>query len=215
MPFSADFRICEACKKSFSKNNGLICKKCGLPLKDGGEYCFVCGKNKKEYSFDVMRSAYLYEGALRKLILKFKYSARMFLSKDFGAEMSKTAAENGFCETTDIIIPVPLNIVRRVKRGYNQSALLAGAVSENIKKPVLYNVLYRKKITKPQFKLSKAERAENIKNSFLVKNAGSIKRKNILLVDDIATTAVTASACAQALKSAGASKVAVITVARD
>ena len=215
MRFSSDSRICEDCKKSFSKNNGLICKKCGLPLPDGGEYCYVCRKNKKEYSFDIMRSSYIYKDALRKLVLRFKYSDRMFLAKDFGREMSKTIIENDLHSMADFIIPVPLNIMRRVKRGYNQAALLAEEVSGNIKKPVLDNVLYRKKITRPQFKLSKTERAENIKDSFLVKNAGLIKKKSILLVDDIATTSATASACASALKSAGAAKVAVITIARD
>lgn len=129
--------------------------------------------------------------------------------------MSKTVIENDLHKTSDIIIPVPLNIIRRIKRGYNQAGLLADAISENIKKPVLNNVLYRKKITKPQFKLSKAERAKNIKDSFLIKNDGLIEKKNILLVDDIATTSSTASACAAALKSAGASKVVVITIARD
>ncbi|MCL2799927.1 MAG: ComF family protein [Endomicrobia bacterium] len=215
MHFSSDSRICENCKKSFPKNSGLICKKCGLPLPDGGEYCRICRKNKGEYSFDIMRSAYIYKDALRKLVLRFKYSNRMFLAKDFGREMSKTVIENGLHNTADFIIPVPLNIIRRIKRGYNQAELLAEEISGNIKKPVLDDVLHRKKITRPQFKLSKTERAENIKDSFLVKNADLIKKKNILLVDDIATTSATASACALALKSAGASKVAVITIARD
>ncbi|MCL2485106.1 MAG: ComF family protein [Endomicrobia bacterium] len=213
--FSSELRICQDCKNAFPKNNGLICRKCGLPLPDGGEHCFICRKNKKEYAFDIMRSTYLYKDSVRKLILRFKYSNRMFLAKDFGREMSKTVIENDLHKTSDIIIPVPLNIIRRIKRGYNQAGLLADAISENIKKPVLNNVLYRKKITKPQFKLSKAERAKNIKDSFLIKNDGLIEKKNILLVDDIATTSSTASACAAALKSAGASKVVVITIARD
>jgi len=162
-----------------------------------------------------MRSAYKYEDPIRKLVLKFKYSNRMFLAGELSEGMADTARNNVFFGETDIIIPVPLSIVRRIKRGYNQAELLAGELGKKISKPLAKNVLVRKKMTKPQFKLSKRERFENIKDSFTVKNKELIKNKNILLVDDIATTSATASACAKALKEAGCRKVYVITLARD
>lgn len=184
-------------------------------MPDGGEHCFICRKNPKEFHFDKMRSAYLYKDSVRMLVLRFKYSNRMFLAADLAEAMTEVLKNNDFFKEADIIIPVPLNIFRRIKRGYNQAALLAREIGKSISKPVNEKVLIRKRMTKPQFKLSKKERAENIKDSFFVKNNESVKKKNILLVDDIATTSVTASACAKALKNAGAGKVNVITLARD
>lgn len=208
-------RICDKCNDLLEKNNGLFCKKCALPLKDGGEHCYICRKDKYYYKFNIMRSAYIYKGIIRDLILKFKYSNRMFLTYDFANEMSSLIKENKCFSNYDYIIPVPINITRKIKRGYNQAELLADNIAGNLNKPVLKNVLYRKKITKPQFKLSKKSRAENIKGSFLIKNNKSIYKKNILLIDDIATTGLTVSECAKVLKEAGAKKVFVATLARD
>jgi ComF family protein len=207
--------ICNRCRNSFNLIVGNICQKCGAPLQNEGKFCYICKTRPKEYIFDEMRSVYEYKGSIRKLILKFKYSNRSFLAKDFGKEMYKIMQNNNFYKETDFIIPVPLNIIRRIKRGYNQAALLANELSAKTDIAVLKNVLFRKKITKPQFKLSKTERLKNIKNSFFVKNRKIIAGKNILLVDDIVTTASTICACSSILKFCGASKVFILTLSRD
>jgi ComF family protein len=162
-----------------------------------------------------MRSVYWYKGSIRELILKFKYSNRIFLSKDFALAMYETMKSYDFYKNSEIIIPVPLNIVRKIKRGYNQAELLALELSLRSNIPVINNVLFRRKVTKPQFKLSKIEREKNIKNSFFVKNNEVIKNKSILLIDDVATTLSTVSACSLTLKNFGAKKVYVLTLARD
>ncbi|MDR3256574.1 MAG: ComF family protein [Endomicrobium sp.] len=213
--FLSQTKICDKCANSFPLIKDLVCQKCGLPLYDGGEHCYVCKKHPKEYSFDKMRSVYLYKDSLRSLILKFKYSNRSFLAKDFSLSMYKAMELYNFYDDVDFIIPVPLNIIRKIKRGYNQAELLANEISLKTNIFVLTNVLFRKKITKPQFKLSKSERVANIKDSFFVKNNNIIRSKTILLIDDIATTLVTVSACSLALKISGAKTVYVLTLARD
>lgn len=208
-------RVCGVCKVSFAKVEGLICHKCGIPLPDGGEYCYVCRKKAGRYSFDSMRSAYLYKDKMRALILKFKYYDRTYLAGDLAGGMFEVLKECDFYGKFDYIVPVPSNIIKKLKRGYNQAELLAREIALYSQKPLLANALYRKKLTKPQFKLSRKERFENIKGSFFVKRAESVKGSQILLIDDISTTAATASACAKALKEAGAAKVYVFTLARD
>ncbi|MDR0723603.1 MAG: ComF family protein [Endomicrobium sp.] len=209
------YKICDKCKKSFSKIKGNVCDKCGVLLEVGEDLCYMCKKDLKVYSFDKLRAVYLYKGHLRKLILKFKYSNRAFLYKDFAFEMSNLIQEYDFLKDSDFIMPVPLNIFRRIKRGYNQAELLAKDISVRTRIPILKNVLLRKKITKPQFKLSKYERIKNMQNSFIVKNENTIKNKTILLIDDIATTCSTVSVCACVLKRAGARNIYVLTLARD
>jgi ComF family protein len=208
-------RICNKCKSSFSLISGHICQKCGIPLSSGGEFCYECKKNLKHYAFDKMRSVYEYKDSVRKLILKFKYSNRTFLAKDFAAVMYEFMENTVFYQDIDFIIPVPLNILRRIKRGYNQADLLAQELSLKSSIPVLRNILFRNKVTRPQFKLSKAERFKNVKNSFFVKNMEIIAGKNILLIDDIVTSSSTVSACSSVLKLHGAGRVFVLTLARD
>ncbi|MDR3306700.1 MAG: ComF family protein [Endomicrobium sp.] len=208
-------RICCGCKSSFSLITGRICQKCGAPLSSGGEFCRACKKNPKQYTFDKMRSVYEYKDCVRKLILKFKYSDRTFLAKDFAVDMHEIVKNNDFYQESDFIISVPLNVIRKIKRGYNQSELLAKELSIKTNIPMLKNVLFRNKITKPQFKLSRTERFKNIKNSFFVKNKEVITGKNILLIDDIVTTSSTVSACSSVLKLCGAIKIFILTLARD
>ncbi len=211
----SESRICGICKKNLPKITGLLCVKCGLPLPDGGEHCYACRKKSPDYAFDKMRSAYLYKDKIRSLIFKFKYYDRTYLAKDLAEGMFEVLKECDFYNDFDYIVAVPLNIIRRLKRGYNQAEMLAFELTRFSQIPLLKGILYRKKVTKPQFKLSRKERYDNIKDSFFVKNPDIIKGKKILLIDDIATTAATASACAKALKKAGASKVYVFTLARD
>ncbi|MDR3071261.1 MAG: ComF family protein [Endomicrobium sp.] len=208
-------RICTECKELLPLIRGFTCQKCGAPLSYDVGFCYTCKKYYKEYSFEKMRSVYLYTGSLRKLILKFKYSNRYFLSKDFGLAMYETIKLYGFCNNVDFIIPVPLNIIRRIRRGYNQAELLASVVSVKTNIPMLKNILFRKKITKPQFNLSRTDRMANIKDSFFVKNDKIIKDKVILLIDDIVTTFSTVLTCSLALKTSGAQKVYVLALARD
>ncbi|MDR1952704.1 MAG: ComF family protein [Elusimicrobiota bacterium] len=215
LPALSKARICPACKEKLPRIDGFICFTCGRILEGGGKFCRLCSKTRRSYAFDKMRSVYKYKDEMRILILKFKYSNRFYLAKDFLGDMLDVFNKNDFFKETDCIIPVPLNIVRRFRRGYNQAEVLADVLSKAVGKPLLKGILVRKKITKPQFKLSKKERAANIKDSFYARPSPLISKKNILIIDDIVTTGITASTCAAELKKAGAKKVYVLTLAQD
>ena len=57
------------------------------------------------------------------------------------------------------------------------------------------------------------ERADNVRDAF--QSATDVAGMNVLLVDDVMTTGATLNACARALKSAGASSVAAVVLARE
>ena len=57
------------------------------------------------------------------------------------------------------------------------------------------------------------ERKENVKDKFQVKKVGAIKRKKIMLIDDVITTGATVSELASQLKKDGASRVFAASVA--
>jgi predicted amidophosphoribosyltransferase len=68
--------------------------------------------------------------------------------------------------------------------------------------------------TRTQTQLSREERVVNMKNAFALPNAVRLNGERIVLVDDVFTTGATTSACAKALRAAGAGEVCVWTVAR-
>jgi predicted amidophosphoribosyltransferase len=70
----------------------------------------------------------------------------------------------------------------------------------------------RIRATTVQAGLTAAKRRANVSGAFRAKAA--IKGKKVLLVDDVMTTGATASACASALKRAGAASVTLLTLAR-
>jgi len=209
--------ICPECLKSLKKIVGLSCAKCGLPLPDGGEHCRVCRLGGPGYAFDKLVSVFEYTGGVQKLLYKFKYNGKHFLSKDLAFQMHQCIKDNPFYQNIDYIFPVPLHYARRVKRGYNQAELLAKHLSHFSGIPILKNLLKRTKRTKAQFLLNKKERLLNMENSFALNKdkAALIKNKTILLVDDIATTCATLNECAKALKPARARKIIAVTAARD
>ena len=111
----------------------------------------------------------------------------------------------------DRIIPVPLGRIRERKRGYNQSVLLAEALSLKTRIPVDPKCLIRSRETKSQVGLSHDERKQNVDQAF---SATSVADRKIILVDDVCTTGATLQSCAAALIEAGARSVSGWTLAR-
>ena len=75
--------------------------------------------------------------------------------------------------------------------------------------------LIKEQNNKVQSTLNKNQREENVKNVYKVINKNNIKNKKILLIDDIFTTGSTANECAKVLKTAGADKIDIFTIAKD
>jgi ComF family protein len=157
--------------------------------------------------FDAAYSFAAYDGVTRKLIHLYKYARIRTLARPLADLLRRGLPLD---EHFDTIVPVPLHWLRQWKRGFNQSELLARALSRRSGIPVL-NALKRSRSTKAQAGLSNHARRQNVAKAF---RARPVEGRRILLIDDVMTTGATATACAQALKRAGAARVAVLTVAR-
>lgn len=59
-----------------------------------------------------------------------------------------------------------------------------------------------------------AERAENVRGCYAVRDAGQVRDRNVIVVDDIVTTGATMKACADALRRAGARSITGIALAQ-
>lgn len=137
-----------------------------------------------------------------------KYAGMQPIADALGGRLSSALPAG---ETFDAVIPVPLHWRRQWSRGFNQSELLARQVARRRGIPVL-RALRRARATQSQTGLSNTRRRKNVTGAFRVR--GSFNGARVLLVDDVMTTGATGSACAAALKAAGAGSVTLLTLAR-
>lgn len=210
--------LCDLCLKQIKFIEGLVCEKCGLPLYSGGEHCYDCKKSNRKLYFDNIRAVVEYIEPIKTLIHEYKYNQKIFL-EDFLGNLLNQWFEKNFLnyKNIDIVCCVPMNPIKKLFRGYNQSELLAKKLAEKFKLNFIPNLLKRIRFTKSQFKLSKEKRLKNLKGAFTVnkKFLNMIKNKNILIVDDVCTTAETINQCAKVLKNFSANKIFGLVLARD
>ncbi len=115
----------------------------------------------------------------------------------------------------EVLVPVPLHPRRLRERGHNQSQRLAEELSNLTNLPVTGDCLIRKHHTPPQARTTTVEeRRSNVTNAFTCVN-DRLRDKQVLLIDDVSTSGATLDACATALKTAGATSVWGLVLARE
>ena len=204
----AEEYFCPHCLKTLPFNAGHICSKCGRAVGEEYPVCLECKADMPLY--DAARSAFRYEGDVVRLVKKFKTGGQ-WLAAPFASRMAGFFGRE-FAEA-DFLVHVPMTAAAQKKRGYNQSFLLAEELSARTCIPHERELLVKTRETPPQKELSRRERAENLAGSFRVHERAKCRGKTAVLVDDVLTTGATVSACARALKGAGAKRVWAVTAA--
>lgn len=163
-----------------------------------------------------MASSFLYfgkESLVQRLIHQVKYKNNKELGVLLGRMMGKAMVDAGWADTIDIIIPLPLNKRKEIKRGFNQAALLATGIGEMMNKSVNTTALIRTKFTETQTRKGRQERWENVDDVFNLKDNYIFQNKHVLLVDDVVTTGATLEAGGQALLKMPGLKLSIATLA--
>lgn len=197
-PFSAEV-FCPRCRMAFSEAEHLG---------EGGE-CELCASGVTQFA--AAYSYGFYEDELRGLILLLKYGGIRTLAPRMGAWLADALPRD---RRFDAIVPVPLHWWRQLRRGFNQSELLAAELGRRTGLPVRAGAMKRERATPKQSLLDNAGRQSNVAGAFRVARPAEVAGRRILLLDDVLTTGATLNACAAALKKAGATHVSALTLAR-
>ncbi|MDD4860408.1 MAG: ComF family protein [Dehalococcoidales bacterium] len=202
--------LCYSCRQQFLPVIPPVCPRCGLPQVNG-QLCLNC--SGWQAAIDGIRSPYQFDGVAREAVHQLKYRNLRILAVPLAKLLYDFLKENPL--PAEVIIAVPLHPKRLRERGYNQSQLLAEKLSRLSGLPVMDDCLARAHYTMPQARTgSVAERRSNIAGAFLCRN-GKVKNRQVLLIDDVATTGATLNSCADVLKAAGAAGVWGLTFARE
>lgn len=201
-----DFQVCPECEDIITKM-GLICPAC---------------RSRQKSNLDALIAATSYENpAIKQIVHNLKYRFIADISQPLARLVVKALIRSD-CPVPDYIVPVPLHPRRLRWRGFNQSLLLGEHISQELTplmKIEVLDILTRKYFNQPQMKIKNYQtRLQNVKGIFDLKydvDKKIIENKNILIIDDIATTGATIFECAKTLKENGARKVFSAVVARQ
>ena len=214
--------FCYICKKKSS--NFRIHKKC---LIENKLFNWANFNDKKIYLDRVIVMTHYKNEVIKKLIKNFKF----YWKKDIWVELWEklwffiknkkilnSLRVEGFSPLNDfVILPVPLHFLKKIKRWFNQSEILAKKVAEILKIDYNKNSLIRKKYTRQQSKLNRQKRLSNLDKAFKIKKnkVDKIDKKIIFLVDDVVTSWTTLNEIAKVLKQNWAKKVIGVCIASN
>jgi len=214
-PLGEGAGLCADCWSRLSLIEPPYCARLGIPFTyDPGPGLLSMEAIADPPAYDRARAAVRYDEVARALVVSFKYGDRLDLAPMMGQWMARAGRE--LLKEADALLPVPLHWRRLWARRFNQSATLAGAVSQLCGVPVLHDALARVRATPQQVGLSKTQRADNVQGAFRVppRAKAEIAGRRLVLIDDVLTSGATADTCARALLRAGAAHVDVLVFAR-
>ncbi len=207
--------VCPECWMQACFIKPPFCGRCGLPFEGEITTAFECSNCRDmDLHFCWARSAVTARGPVLEAIHRYKYQREMWYETFLADLFTRAAAEPLRAEQWDALVPVPLFPLRQREREFNQAERLARRLAEATGIPVETHWLKRVIATPSQTRLSKQQRADNMRSAFALKTRQKLTGRSIIVIDDVLTTGATTNACAKLLRKAGAERVAVWTVAR-
>lgn len=191
--------LCAACGRN-CRPEAVLCNRCARrlaaaqPLRGGGPP-----------GIDRAWSSAPHEDVARDLVAALKFR-RLLPVAGLMADRIRWLAPADLLSGT--VVPVPTARIRTRARGFDPAAEIAAALAEASGLP-LAACLARAGAGRQRGK----RRAERVGHPPRIHASGAVPG-SVLLVDDVLTTGATLSACARALRAAGAVRVVAVTFAR-
>ena len=173
-------RKCLVCGRTLGVEERYLCLSCAadLPLthfwdrthNPMADRLNACLQDREGMPYAYAAALFFYdEDVPYKMIprtLKYEYGIRE--GRYFAAMLGRYLAASEAFADVDCVVPVPLHWLRRLKRGYNQAAVIARAVAKEMGVPCREDVLRRARRTATQTRLGGEDRARNVAGAFRV-----------------------------------------------
>jgi ComF family protein len=196
--------VCARCHAGLPRILAPLCERCGAPTAWPVARCAEC--SGRRLAFASARAAVAYDDAVRALVRPWKEGGLRRLA-GLAADLVAGSLER---PGDTVVVPVPADRDRSLKRGHEPAAQLARELGQRWELPV-ERLLRRTRAGPRQRGLSHAARRANVRGAFA---AARHIQTRVVLIDDVYTTGSTANAAASALRKGGARRVDVVTFAR-
>jgi ComF family protein len=197
-PEGSPLLLCARCRGSLERiDPRASCSGCARPLPSGRSdrpRCVDCRLRPPPY--ERLRAIWRYRPPLDAVIRALKFGGLDFLAAALVEEALSGGADAGRASPA-AIVPVPLPLVRRLTRGFNQAERIAAALADRLGAPCLELLARPGWPAAPQHRLGRLARRANPALRFA--RRGSPPAGPLLLVDDVVTTGATLRAAASAL----------------
>ena len=207
--------LCAECLQRFAPKT-LRCTGCALPLYGlAGSDGLRCGACLHEPPpWDGCVAAVDYGFPWDDLIGRFKFGQRSDLAMPLAGVLRRALPQANLAKA--VITAVPLSDQRLAERGYNQAWELARRIASAVGLPAEPALLLRCRDTPHQVGLDRKARQRNLRQALLANpdKLAEIAGQDIVVVDDVMTTGMTAQAVTLALRQAGAESVRFWVLAR-
>jgi ComF family protein len=205
--------LCGRCAQRLDFVRAPHCPICGYPFfgaVEEGRSCPHCVALAP--AFRAGCTAVLLRGPARSLIMEFKYHQGRHVLADLEEIFRRSAPILAHVRGA-VLVPVPLHPRKERERGYNQSALLAGALARAAGGGTRVEAVLRRSVDTPtQTAFDRRARQANLKNAFALRRRPGLNPSlRYILVDDVFTTGSTLNGCARVLRRAGCLKLDVAT----
>ena len=190
-----------------------LCAACGVNARPDAVLCERCDQDLAAAprviepgppDVDLAVAASPFEGVAREVVHALKYARRLSLAEVAAAAMLRTLPSH---EVVGGVVPVPAGPLRWRWRGFDPAEEIAWALASRTELPVV-DCLRRGRGR--QVGRRRSDRLADPPKVW----ARAVCPKQALLVDDVWTTGATLSACARALREAGARRIVAVTLAR-
>ncbi|MCL2155065.1 MAG: ComF family protein [Leptospirales bacterium] len=204
---SSQYHLCQECYTLLKELNDA-CPVCSGILVDG--ICSICSDRKFYPAKNI--TLFSYENVSKAVIHSLKFNGIKHVYKIFIPYIRKEIEY--LDEKIDIITSVPMSRKKMIKRGYNQSKLIAKELCKETGIEFC-EILKENSGAKQQRSLNYDERFINVIDRYKTINNNKFKDKVVLIIDDVFTTGATINECSRKLISSGAAKIFSITLVRS
>ncbi len=206
--------LCNACEIELPWLTDC-CQVCALPLPMSGLICGQCQRSPP--AFTQVTAPWTYGFPVDSLISRFKHQGKWplgHLLANLLGQCLQDRFQNARLSRPDCLLPVPMAAKRLRQRGYNQAAMLARWLSQDLDLALDEQWLLRPHDTIAQQQLDAKQRQRNLLKAFALAPGTQVQGLHLALVDDVLTTGATAHSLARLLMQAGARQVDVYCLAR-